>query len=73
MIKGRTARAAGQAIELAGRVVDGRGRPVAGARIEIWQASMHGRYTHASDRKPAPLDANFEGYALVTTDAEGWY
>ena len=73
IIKGRAARAAGQVIELAGRVINRRGRPVAGARVEIWQANMHGRYTHPSDRNPAPLDPNFEGYALLTTDPEGRY
>ena len=73
VIGGRATRAAGQVIELAGRVITRRGRPVAGARIEIWQANTHGRYTHPSDRNPAPLDPNFDGYALLTTDAEGRY
>jgi len=73
IIKGRTGRAAGQVIELAGRVVNRRGRPVAGARIEIWQANTYGRYAHPSDRNPAPLDPNFEGYALLITDSEGRY
>ena len=56
-----------------GRVINRHGEPVAGARIEIWQAQTHGRYTHSSDRNAAPLDPNFEGYALLTTDSEGKY
>jgi protocatechuate 3,4-dioxygenase beta subunit len=60
-------------IELSGRVINRNGRPVAGARIEIWQANTHGRYTHPSDRNPAPLDPNFEGFAVLKTDAEGRY
>lgn len=72
-IAGRPGRAAGQVIELAGRVINRKGRPVVGARIEIWQANVHGRYTHPSDRNVAPLDPNFEGYALLTTDADGHY
>ena len=72
-IDGREARAAGQVVELAGRVINRRGRPVAGARIEVWQANTHGRYTHPSDRNTAALDPNFEGYALLTTDVEGTY
>lgn len=72
-IAGKSGRAAGQVIELAGRVTNRFGVPVAGARVEIWQANMHGRYTHPSDRNTAPLDPNFEGYALLKTDAEGRY
>ena len=72
-IADRAGRAAGQIIEVMGRVTDRRGEPVAGARIEIWQANMHGRHTHPSDRNTAPLDPNFEGYALLTTDSEGRY
>ena len=48
-----------------------KGVPVAGAKVEIWQANMHGRYTHPSDPNPAPLDPNFDGFAAQTTDAEG--
>ena len=60
-----TGRAAGEVIEVMGRIINRRGEPVAGARIEIWQANTHGRYTHPSDRNVAPLDPNFEGYALA--------
>ena len=44
-----------------------------GARVELWQANTHGRYTHPSDTNPAPLDPNFEGFAIQDTDAEGRY
>lgn len=73
IVKGRPGRAAGQAIEVAGRVLNAQGRPLPGVRMEIWQANTHGRYTHPSDTRDAPLDPNFEGYALLTTDAEGRY
>lgn len=73
LIAGRTTRAAGQVVQLSGRVINRHGRPVAGARIEIWQANTHGRYTHPSDRNPAPLDPNFDGFAVLVTDAEGRY
>ena len=69
----KTGRAAGQVIEVTGRVLNGQGHPIAGARVEVWQANTHGRYTHPSDRNPAPLDPNFEGYAVLQTDAEGRY
>ena len=72
-IPGKPGRAAGQVIHVMGRVVNSHGQPVQGARVEIWQANTHGRYTHPSDTNPAPLDPNFEGFAVLTTDAEGRY
>jgi protocatechuate 3,4-dioxygenase beta subunit len=73
IIPGKPGRAAGQVIHVMGRVVNAEGRPVQGARVEVWQGNTHGRYTHPSDHNPAPLDPNFEGFAVLTTDAEGRY
>ena len=56
-----------------GRVLNLSGDPVRNAKIEVWQANAYGRYTHPSDTNPAPLDPNFEGSALLTTDSEGRY
>src|SRR5712692_1065574 len=72
-IPGKPGRAAGQVIHMMGRVVNAQGQPVQGARVGIWQANTHGRYTHPSDTNPAPLDPNFEGFAVLTTDAQGRY
>jgi len=73
VIPGKSARAAGQVIHVMGRVLNVDGQPVRGARVELWQANSHGRYTHPSDTNPAPLDPNFEGFAVQNTDAEGRY
>ena len=73
VIAGKSGQAQGRVVHLMGRVLDSRGRPVPGARIEIWQANTHGRYTHPSDTNPAPLDPNFEGFGVQVTDAEGRY
>jgi protocatechuate 3,4-dioxygenase, beta subunit len=74
LIKGRQQRAAGQVVHVAGRVLSSAGEPVRGARIEIWQANTHGRYTHPGDgNTAAPLDPNFEGYASLVTDDQGRY
>lgn len=73
VIPGKPGRAAGQVIYVMGRVLNVEGRPVRDARVELWQANTHGRYTHPSDTNPAPLDPNFEGFAVQTTDAEGRY
>jgi len=72
-IQGKPGRAEGQVIHLMGRVLDLQGNPVPGARVEIWQVNMHGRYTHPSDTNLAPLDPNFEGFEVQVTDAEGRY
>ena len=72
-LQGRTGQAQGQIIYIMGRVLTMKGEPVPDARLEIWQANHFGRYTHPSDRNPAALDPNFEGYARVVTDREGRY
>lgn len=72
-IAGKPGRAEGQVLHVMGRVLTVAGHPVPGARLEIWQANTHGRYTHPSDTNPAPLDPHFEGFAVLTTDAEGRY
>src|SRR5215203_5757671 len=72
-VPGRPGRAEGQVLNVMGRLLNLKGEPVRHAKVEIWQANTHGRYTHPSDTNPAPLDPNFEGFAVLTTDAEGRY
>jgi protocatechuate 3,4-dioxygenase beta subunit len=63
----------GERIIVAGRVLDGDGRPVPHSLIEVWQANSAGRYLHDGDRHPAPLDPNFSGAGRCLTDADGRY
>ena len=72
-LPGRSGRAEGQVLYVIGRVLNLAGESVRNAKVEVWQANSYGRYTHPSDTNPAPLDPNFEGSALVTTDSEGRY
>ena len=72
-VEGRPGQAEGQVIYLGGRVLNRDGEPVKGAKLEIWQANTHGRYTHPNDDNAAPLDPSFEGFAVVNTDDEGRY
>jgi protocatechuate 3,4-dioxygenase beta subunit len=72
-LPGRPDRAKGQVLNVAGKVLNVRGEPVRDAKIEIWQANTYGRYTHPSDTNSAPLDPNFEGSAVLTTDTNGQY
>jgi len=63
----------GERIVVAGRVLDEDGRAVPHTLVEIWQANAAGRYRHAIDDHPAPLDPNFTGAGRTLTDAEGCY
>ncbi|MBP2405720.1 protocatechuate 3,4-dioxygenase subunit beta [Streptomyces syringium] len=63
----------GERITVGGRVLDGRGRPVRGQLVELWQANAAGRYVHRMDRHAAPLDANFTGAGRCLTDDDGRY
>jgi protocatechuate 3,4-dioxygenase, beta subunit len=72
-VPGHTGRAKGQILNVMGRVLNIKGEPVRGAKLEIWQANSYGRYVHLADRNPAPLDLNFEGFALLKTDSDGRY
>jgi protocatechuate 3,4-dioxygenase beta subunit len=63
----------GERIIVTGRVLEPDGRPVRSALVEIWQANAAGRYVHAVDRHPAPLDPNFTGAGRCLTDEEGRY
>jgi protocatechuate 3,4-dioxygenase, beta subunit len=71
-VSGRAERAAGTILHLAGRVLDRDGRPVPGARIEIWQCDAFGVYHHPRDPR-APADPNFQGFGATTAAADGSY
>ncbi|WP_395614582.1 hypothetical protein [Allosphingosinicella sp.] len=72
-LAGHRNRARGTVIELTGRIRDVRGNPIAGARLELWQANAAGRYAHELDPATTPLDPDFQGYARITTGADGAY
>jgi protocatechuate 3,4-dioxygenase, beta subunit len=63
----------GERIILTGRVLDGDGRPVRRALVEVWQANAAGRYVDPADAHPAPLDPNFTGAGRCLTDGDGVY
>ena len=72
-VPGRPGRAEGHVLNVMGRVLNLKGEPVRNAKVEIWQANAHGRYTHPSDPIRRRLDPNFEGSASLTTDSDGRY
>ncbi|MEU1372537.1 protocatechuate 3,4-dioxygenase subunit beta [Streptomyces triculaminicus] len=63
----------GERITVSGRVLDGRGRPVRGQLVELWQANAAGRYAHRLDDRRAPLDPHFTGTGRCLTDDSGRY
>lgn len=72
IVEGRSERAAGTILHLAGRVLDADGRPVRGARLEIWQCDAFGVYHHPRDGGGL-ADANFQGFGATTVDDQGAY
>jgi protocatechuate 3,4-dioxygenase beta subunit len=63
----------GERIIVTGRLLDEAGRPIPNSLVEIWQCNAAGRYIHAVDQHPAPLDPNFTGAGRCVTDANGVY
>lgn len=61
----------GQRVTIQGRVLDGDGKPVNDAMIEIWQANAHGKYAHPEDTQDKPLEPGFKGFGRVPTDDNG--
>lgn len=72
-VRGAAGRAAGDIIDVAGRVADRDGRIMRSALVEIWQCNAFGRYDHPRGGRDAPLDANFQGYGQDVTDEAGGY
>ncbi len=77
-VAGRGGMAKGVVTHVGGRVLDPAGRPIADARVEIWQCDANGHYHHVRDDgggidRRAPLDENFQGYGRTVTDGSGAY
>ena len=65
--------AGGEVVILAGRLLDRSGEPIAGARIEIWQCDVKGRYLHRGDPGWRSRDKAFQGFGHDLTAADGRY
>ena len=72
-IAGKTGVAKGELLDLTGRVVDEKDRPMKNTLVEIWQCNGNGRYHHSGDDSSAPLDPFFQGFGKTVTDSEGRY
>ena len=63
--------AGGEQVSIQGRVLDGDGKPVNDALIEIWQADAQGKYTHSGDGQEKPPGTGFRGFVRVATGDHG--
>lgn len=73
-LRGSGGTASGDVIDIFGTVFNHDGRPIAGAKLDLWQANAVGRYLHGGDmRQELPLDPHFQGSAILLTDSEGRY
>jgi protocatechuate 3,4-dioxygenase beta subunit len=73
LTKGHADEPQGERIIVHGRVLDTDGHPLRDTLIELWQANAAGRYRHAGDQHPAPLDPNFTGEGRCVTGPDGAY
>ena len=64
--------ATGTRIRIEGRVIDGDGKAINDAMLEIWQADAQGRYASPADSR-ARSNALFKGFGRSATDKEGVY
>ena len=72
-IEGEVERAGGEIVMLTGRVLDSSASPIAGARVEIWQCDVNGRYLHRGDSGWNSRDPAFQGFGHDLTGADGSY
>ena len=70
-IEGKQGVAKGKIIIIRGQVLDTDGKPVEDATVDLWQANGAGRYSHPHDTNTAPLDPNFQGWAIVASGKDG--
>lgn len=72
-VAGNNESAIGAPIIVEGQILDDDGLPIANAVVDIWQANAAGRYAHEADPNTAPLDPNFQSWAIMKTNDEGRY
>ena len=72
-IEGRKKTAKGKIIYIEGKVIDTSGNSIEDATVDLWQANTYGRYNHPNESNSAPLDQNFQGWAIVPSGKDGGF
>ena len=69
--RGRDDLAAGDVIDIAGRVKSPDGTAIADALVEIWHADANGLYHHPADPNKGTRDPAFQGFGKMATNGAG--
>ncbi|HEX2885730.1 protocatechuate 3,4-dioxygenase, partial [Vineibacter terrae] len=72
-VRGAGAPARGVVTHITGRVRDTAGRPIVGARVEIWQCDAQGLYDHPRQSDLGRRDQGFQGFGQTMAAADGTY
>lgn len=64
---------ANESVELDGQVLNKQGKPLSGAKVEIWQCDKAGIYDHPNQSNNDRFDSNFSGFGAQLTDVQGYY
>ncbi len=71
-VEGMSRPATGIVVHLTGQVVDINGKPISGAKVEIWQCDAFGAYKHPRDRGDVS-EPEFQGYGATSSLEKGEY
>lgn len=72
-IKGQAGVAKGEIIEVFGQVLDQNSNPIENVTVDLWQANSFGKYHHPHDTSTAPVDENFQAWAIIQSGDQGKY
>lgn len=70
-VEGKSGVAKGEIIEVFGQVLDTDLNPIEDVTIDLWQANTHGKYHHPHDTSEAPIDENFQSWAIIQSGEQG--
>ena len=73
VVRGAQTKPQGTVTHITGRVLGIDGRPLANAKVEIWQCDAHGIYLHPGSQGSRPRDSAFQGFGRTMTAADGTY
>ena len=72
-VVGKSGIAQGVVIHIYGQVVDTEMKVIENAKIDIWQANTFGKYHHPNDSSQAPIDENFQAWAVIKSSKDGHF
>lgn len=70
-VEGKNGIAKGEIVEVSGQVFDQHGNSVEDVTIDLWQANSFGKYHHPHDHSEAPIDENFQSWAILQSGTQG--